>query len=148
MAGIPIGYRQFSMNSRHGEDKQILLTIDGIFDLAANKGLTPRSWVWKPLQTYNGFIHVQRVRKWQAIHLGIQLGLILPADNFLCDICGARSTEALTSYHSEDYASMTGHYPLCKSCHTRVHGRFGNRAAWLAFICKYGNGTKWFELLT
>lgn len=123
------------------------LTITGIFDLATNIGLTPRAWAWKPLQTYNGFDHDERVRKWQAIYLGIQLGFLPPAENFPCDICGKKSPEALISYHSEDYSSMTGHYPLCRSCHTRVHVRFNNQVAWLDLICKYGDGTKWFEYL-
>lgn len=100
-----------------------VLTIEGIFKLAAERGLKPRKWIWKRLQPYNGFNHEQRVRKWQALHLAIQLGLIPPADNFPCENCGTTSRQASISisYHSIDYSSMTDRHPLCKSCHTREH---------------------------
>lgn len=123
------------------------LTVSAIFEIARVKGLVPRSWIWKPLQTYNGYHHDQRVKKWQAIHLGIQLGLILPANNFPCNICGSSHPTTTIEYHSEDYSSMNGHYPLCKSCHSNIHLRFRNPNAWLEFIRLHGDGTKWFEQL-
>lgn len=133
------------MNNRNLPEHALTITV--VFDLAADKGLTPRAWTWKPLQAYNGFVHDQRVRKWQAINLGIKLGFITPANHFPCDICGAKAPDVLIMYHSEDYSSMTGHYPLCKSCHTRTHGRFNNQGSWLDLISNYGDGTKWFENL-
>lgn len=56
---------------------KIALTIEAIFEMAKEVALKPRVWKWKPLRPYNGFDHDQRVKKWQAIYLAIQLGLIL-----------------------------------------------------------------------
>ncbi|MBT0664208.1 hypothetical protein KI809_07820 [Geobacter pelophilus] len=123
------------------------MTIESIFMLAAKRSLKPRAWTWKPLQTYNGFTHDQRVLKWQAIYLGIQLGLITPAEDYNCDICGTSPNHATISFHSEDYSSMTGHFPLCQSCHTRIHRRFTNPIPWGEILDKYGDGSKWFERL-
>lgn len=123
------------------------LTISAIFEMAREKGMEPRLWTWKPLQTYNGFHHDLRVKKWQAIYLGVQLGLVLPADDFPCDICGSLTSRTAVAYHSEDYSSMNDHYPLCKDCHSHVHLRFRSPNSWFDFIREYGDGTKWFEQL-
>lgn len=123
------------------------MTIDEVFELAAARGLKPRDWKWKPLKIYNGFTHEQRVCKWQAVDLLIRMGLKEPASALHCNICGKTSNEAALSYHSEDYSSLTGDYPLCKSCHFHIHGRFRTPSAWQDLIEKYGNGTHWFEQL-
>lgn len=123
------------------------MTIDEVFELAASRGLKPREWKWKPLKIYNGFTHEQRVRKWQAVDLLIRMGLKQPASALRCDICGATAKEATLSYHSEDYSSLTGDYPLCKSCHYHIHARFRAPYFWQCIIEKYGDGTRWFERL-
>ncbi len=122
------------------------LTIEGIFKLAAGKGLKPRPWNWKRLQPYNGFPHEERVLKWQALHLAIQLDLISPAKMFPCEICGTTSPKAMITYHSEDYSSMEQH-PVCRKCHTLIHNRNIHQQAWRDILLRYGDETKWFELL-
>jgi hypothetical protein len=123
------------------------LTMDRVLKLAGERGLKPHKWIWKQLQPYNGYPHDQRVLKWQALHLGITLGLIPPADSFPCDICGRNFVDALIAYHSEDYGSMT-QYPLCRSCHTILHMRFRNPRSWRVLKEKHENHRDvWFKSL-
>jgi hypothetical protein len=124
------------------------LTIDDVFSMAAERGLKSREWIWKPLQPYNGYTSEQRIRAWRALHLAIQLGLISPANLFPCDICGTTDPKAGIGYHSEDYSSMTGNYPLCKSCHTTLHQRNRFHKAWRELLDKYGNSNHWYEKLS
>lgn len=136
------------MVDNRGGGLRLVMTIDQIFRFASENGLKPRDWKWKPLQPYNGFTHEQRVHKWQAMHLARELGLIAPAANSPCDICGTTFPESSIGYHSEDYSSMTGHYPLCKSCHTLIHTRKRNQKAWRDLLEKYGKASQWWETLS
>ena len=108
--------------------------------------MTPKRWSGSRLLTYNGFDHDQRVRKWQALDLAIRMALEPPAENFPCSVCGVPPSPAI-AYHSEDYGSMSGHYPVCKSCHMRLHNRFRSPQRWREFVATVGNGSKWFERL-
>jgi hypothetical protein len=121
------------------------VSIDDMFALAAQQGIAPRKWGSYQLQTYNGFTHEQRVHKWQALHLAIQMGLEQPAHLSPCSICGKTGGPDNIAYHSEDYGSLTGHHPLCKGCHTRIHNRFTNPQRWRDYIAPYCTGSKWFE---
>jgi len=127
--------------------KSDILTIDEIFQVAAQSGLKPKSWGSYKLKTYNGFTHEQRVYKWQALNLAMQMGLVQQAHLSPCSICGKTSGPETIAFHSEDYGSMSGHYPLCKGCHTRVHKRFTNPERWREFIAPFCNGSSWFENL-
>lgn len=124
------------------------MTIEDVFTLAASKELSAREWKWKPLKSYNGFSHEQRVRKWQAVDLLIRMGLKSQAKDLKCSICGIAGVNATLSYHSEDYTSLESEYPLCKSCHYQIHTRFNTQAAWKELVTKYGNGGNWFEHLS
>lgn len=126
---------------------KIPYTIDQIFTLAKEQGLAPKRWGSSRLVTYNGFDHDQRVRKWQALDLAIRMGLENPAEKFPCSVCNAPPSPAI-AYHSEDYGTMVGHYPVCKSCHTRLHNRLRSPASWHAFVARVGSdGERWFEQL-
>jgi hypothetical protein len=124
-----------------------MLTIDAVFQMAAHRGLKPRPWGGYKLKTYNGYSPEQRIRKWQALHLAIAMGLEVEADTKPCSICGVVSGSAQIQYHSEDYGSMSGHYPLCKGCHTRVHQRFAHPERWKDFTSQFQTGSAWFEKL-
>lgn len=125
-----------------------MLTIDETFQAAAIKGLKPKPWGSYKLKTYNGFTHEQRVRKWQALNLAIQMVLEQPAHLSPCSVCGITGGPEVIAYHSEDYGSMAGHHPICKGCHTRVHNRFTNPPRWQEYIAPFCNGTRWFESLS
>lgn len=120
-------------------------TIEGIFSLAEEKGMKPRIWSWKKLQSYNGYTHEQRVLKWQALHLAIRLGLIPAAETFPCSICGTR--ESTVTYHSERYDILTEQYPVCGPHHALIHTRSWKPKAWRDLLSTYGDGTRWFESL-
>lgn len=125
-----------------------MLTIDEIFLVADRRGMKPKPWGNYILKTYNGFTHEQRVRKWQALNLAIQMGLEQPAHLSACSVCNKTDGPEVFAYHSEDYDSMSGHHPICKGCHTRVHNRFTNTQRWKEFIAPFCNGSKWFENLS
>lgn len=120
------------------------MTIDEIFSVAEEKGLSVKRWGGSQLLDYNGFTHEQRVRKWQAIDLAVRMGLEIPAEKLSCSVCGAPPSPSI-AYHSEDYGTMNGHYPVCRSCHTKIHNRFKNPERWIDFVSSIGNGEKWFE---
>ena len=122
-------------------------SIDEVFALAEKRGMTSKRWSGARLLTYNGFDHDQRVRKWQALDLAIRMGLEQPVERFPCSVCGSPPSPVI-AYHSEDYGEMTGHYPVCKSCHQRLHNRFRSPQRWREFVVVVGNGSKWFENLT
>jgi hypothetical protein len=123
------------------------LSIDLVFKVAGERGLKPRVWTWKPLQHYNGYASDQRILKWQALCLAIAMGLIPPAGNFPCDICGTTSHDTPISYHSENYDILTEQYPLCRSCHALIHTRHWKSKAWRETLSTYGDGSKWYEHL-
>lgn len=122
------------------------MTIEEIFSAAAKKGLSAKRWGGSRLLYYNGFTHEQRVRKWQAIDLAVRMGLEIPAEQLSCSVCGASPSSSI-AYHSEDYGTMNGHYPVCRSCHMKIHNRFKNPKRWTDFVAAMGNGKKWFEEL-
>jgi len=123
------------------------MTIDEVFSSAAAKGLVAKRWCGSRLISYNGYIHEERVRKWQALDLAIRMGLEQPAALASCAVCGAQPSPVI-AYHSEDFGSMSGHYPVCRSCHTRIHNRFRNPERWNEFLATVGVGSKWFEQLS
>lgn len=101
------------------------------------------------MDSYNGFNHEQRVRQWAAVKVAIKLGILQPADKFKCSICGKDNKKSKIVYHTEDYASLYGDYPVCDPCHRKIHLRFIYPQMWLAVLKEYGNGgRKWFEKIS
>lgn len=99
--------------------------------------------MWPPLKDYNGYSHAERVRGWQAIKVAIRLGIMMPPSAFPCSICSA---PLYCEYHMEDYRVLEA-FPVCKSCHCKLHQRFTKPAPWLALVEKHGKGQEWFERL-
>lgn len=120
-------------------------TINEVLALATERGLNPPEWKWKPLKTYNGFTHEQRVVGWQAMHLAIRMKLIEPASAYACEIC--RATPPVTlQYHSEDYCNLAEHV-LCQHCHKLLHQRHRYPEKWCKLVTRYAKGDEWYASL-
>jgi hypothetical protein len=70
-------------------------------------------------------------------------GLIAPPS--FCSICGAG--EPPLQYHSENYYDPLHPYPICRACHSRVHGRFRATSAWRRWAEKCARPGSWFASL-
>lgn len=92
---------------------------------------------------YNGFDPAERAKAWPAIRAAVARGeLSLP---YQCSICEITFPEPIV-FHSEDYSSIDGIYPICRSCHAVLHLRFWRPDRWLAHIgCLNPHG--WFQQL-
>ena len=123
------------------------ITIESILLRAEKNGQKIPRWQWPELKSYNGFSHDCRVRKWQAVLLAIEMGLIPSPTEFKCDICGVGYAGAELQYHSEDYSRMSGHHPLCKNCHRVLHQRFRKPDEWGELIKDRLNCGMWFNKL-
>lgn len=101
-----------------------------------------RQWRWGELPTYNGFVHVERVRGWQAIHFLIDNGWL--QRRATCCISG--QTEKLR-LHSESYYEPEG-YVLGHTIHMALHQRFNKPGAWRRIVAQYSvTGDEWFARL-
>lgn len=96
-------------------------SVQDIFELAQMKGLALPAWSWPKLKNYNGFTHEERVRGWQAEKLAIRLGVLPDPQTFSCALCNAST---FIQYHAEAYDTLE-RYPLCRSCHCRLHISLG-----------------------
>lgn len=96
-----------------------MYTVDEILKMAQDAGLPLPEWRWKELKPYNGFLHEERVKGWQASKLAVKMKLIPDANDLKCEICEAQHPVNL-SYHSEDYSKLA-HHVVCKSCHFKIH---------------------------
>lgn len=105
------------------------------------KGL--RKWSWKTLPTYNGFMHLERVRGWQLIMFLIDNGWA--ERGATCSISGDTTMLRL---HSESYYSWEP-YTLNHSLHMALHNRFRQPDAWRRIVDRYaGTGEEWFARLS
>lgn len=69
-----------------------------------------------------------------------------------CSICGFENTDDPSGrnycqFHDESYVLGEG-YPICRSCHGHLHRRWDRPRPWLRLITEYGDGTRWFELIS
>ena len=78
---------------------------------------------------YNGATGAERVYAWQKNQIAWRLGW-LPR-NQTCSICQVRPAE---QGHQELYQRPFALMPVCRSCHVRLHRRFGNPHRWEAFV--------------
>lgn len=103
-------------------------------------------WRWKPLLTYNGFTHEERVKGWKLSRWLEMGGAIAKPDR--CDICGATSS---VSYHSEDYYDFRRVSKVCRPCHQLLHRRVKTEEDWIAWrnrITPYiVTGEEWFAVM-
>lgn len=105
------------------------------------KGL--RTWRWKELPTYNGFVHEERVRGWQVIMFLVDNGLLTKPT--VCCISGR--TDRIV-FHSENYFTPAP-YALNQSIHLALHRRFNAPDSWRAIAARYAaTGEEWFARLS
>jgi hypothetical protein len=97
----------------------------------------------RSLLNYNGFTGLERARGARATWWAVSVGLIAPPSS--CSICGVR--ELRLQYHSENYYDPLHPYPICRACHSRVHGRFRAAAAWRRWVERHARPESWFAAL-
>ena len=101
------------------------------------------------LGAYNGFSGELRCIVDRKIKVAVELGLIPPARESGCSVCG--NTEGRIDYHNEDYSRPLQTVAICMKCHLSLHNRFrtkGYAASWDKRVKQYGDGTKWFERIS
>lgn len=92
---------------------------------------------------YNGFSPAQRNGANAAIRAAIaRRDLAVPEK---CSVCQQVPNRSL-QWHSERYDVLDA-YPICRSCHIRVHARFRHPDSWRAFI-KFLDPAGWVQSLT
>lgn len=87
------------------------------------------------LKSYNGFSPAQRFRKLRAMHKQFP-NRSHPFFTGHCSMCG--SPQDKVQPHSEDYSEpfswgRPAMFPVCRTCHTRLHRRFGAPYEWAAY---------------
>jgi hypothetical protein len=92
---------------------------------------------------YNGWSPVQRNGTNAAIRAAIARGDLTVPDK--CSVCQRVPNRPL-QWHSERYDVLDA-YPICRSCHIRVHARFRHPDSWRAFI-KSLDPAGWVQSLT
>lgn len=97
-------------------------------DLIADGCSLPR-WGFPIPGPYNGATGEERVYAWQKNQIAWRLGWL--PHNQTCSICEARPAD---QGHQEIYMRAFALMPVCRSCHVRLHRRFGNPDHWQAFV--------------
>lgn len=96
------------------------------------------------LGPYNGFTGLERARGAQLTRWAVLAGLIeRPAS---CSICGALSGRL--QHHSENYYDPLHPYPVCMSCHMKLHRRFRVPGPWASLIERHAWAGSWFAELS
>ena len=96
--------------------------------LIADGFALPR-WGFPVPGTYNGATGQERIYAWQKNQIAWRLGWL--SRNQTCSICEAKPAE---QGHQELYQRAFALMPVCRSCHVRLHRRFGNTKRWQAFV--------------
>ena len=86
-------------------------------------------WGWPVPAPYNGATGKERVYVWQKNQIAWQIGLI--PDRSQCSVCSKRQAE---HWHGELYFRPFALMAICRSCHARLHRRFGNPQRWSTFL--------------
>ena len=105
------------------------LEIEQAVDEAIAQGAFLPRWGWPTPRSYNGAAGAERIRGWQKVAVARGLGLI--ARTAPCDVCGQ---PAGSMRHGEIYARPLAARPICRSCHFKVHRRFGDPVGWEHFL--------------
>lgn len=105
------------------------LEIERAVDEAIALGAFLPRWGWPTPRPYNGATGAERIAGWQKVAVARNLGLI--ARTAPCDVCG-RSAGSMR--HGEIYARPLAARPICRSCHFKVHRRFGDPVGWEQFL--------------
>ena len=98
-------------------------------------------WGWPTPATYNGATGAERIYVWQKNNIAWRQGW-LPR-GVTCSVCRKRDAE---QSHGELYFRPFALKPVCRSCHSRIHRRFGNPDRWSAF-CNALTPENWARVL-
>ncbi len=96
--------------------------------IIANGHRLPR-WGWPVPAPYNGATGQERVYVWQKNRIGEMAGLLPPLGQ--CSVCNERRAD---HRHNEIYFRPFALMDICRSCHARLHRRFGNPVRWETFL--------------
>ena len=105
------------------------LEIERAVDEAIAQGAFLPRWGWPTPRDYNGATGAERITGWQKVAVARNLGLI--ARTASCDVCGR---PAGSMRHGEIYTRPLAARPICRSCHFKVHRRFGGPVGWEQFL--------------
>lgn len=105
------------------------IAIEQAVDAAIAQGAFMPRWGWPTPRSYNGATGAERIEGWQKVAVARNLGLI--ARTAPCDVCGQ---PAGSMRHGEIYARPLAARPICRSCHFKVHRRFGDPVGWEQFL--------------
>ncbi len=92
---------------------------------------------------YNGWSPEERRATLPLQHAALREGRM--ARPTICSICASGTSVWL---HDEDYGQPLSAYPVCRTCHGVLHGRFDNPAAWQVLVARYGGAGQWFNRLS
>lgn len=99
---------------------------------------------------YNGWSAGERRATLPRLREAIRSGQLPKPSR--CSICGFTNGSDPTgrnwcTYHDERYDVLEP-YPVCRTCHGKLHRRFDWPRPWLRLIEAHGDGTRWFEILS
>ena len=113
------------------------------------------------MKSYNGYTSSERSSAGNYQRKLIKAGRLTTPDR--CDVCDVSHRESgkKIDRHNENYTDPLAFYPLCTTCHSRLHKRFENWENWKAVVVKgyrptlgavkemdlSAYGDKWFHLL-
>lgn len=119
------------------------LEIERAVDEAIAQGAFLPRWGWPTPRSYNGATGAERIAGWKKVAVARNLGLI--ARSAPCDVCGQPAGSAR---HGEIYARPLAARPICRSCHFRLHRRFGDPVGWEQFLSAMPAADWVYSLLT
>jgi hypothetical protein len=105
------------------------MILDRKIDAIIADGHRLPRWGWPVPATYNGATGQERVYVWQKNQIAWQVGLMPERSD--CSVCSKRQAE---HWHGELYFRPFALMAICRSCHARVHRRFGSPHRWSAFL--------------
>lgn len=86
-------------------------------------------WGFPMPPTYNGATGAERIYVWQKNNIAWRKGWLPRAQT--CSVCRSKRAE---QSHGELYFRPFALMPVCRSCHARIHRRFGNPTRWHEFV--------------
>lgn len=105
------------------------IVIEQAVDDAIAQGAFVPRWGWSTPRSYNGATGEERIAGWKKVAVARNLELI--AKTAACEVCGRPAGSAR---HGEVYARPLMAKPICRSCHFKVHRRFGDPDGWERFL--------------
>jgi len=116
------------------------IVIERKVDQAIANGHRVPRWGWPVPCPYNGATGPERIAGWQKTIVAQSLGFLPPLTD--CTACEVRKAE---QRHNEIYARSLAAMPVCRSCHARIHRRYGSPDTWHAFLRESIPATSWLR---